>query len=336
MNCKALRNCVGDFTRFVCNYIPLWKLSPAAVNPVLIKFDDKIYSTNKKLLVQKCPWIVRIMDGLKHENRNIPTCFYDLVKDIASQSQKLIEDLIKHRKKSPEIPIATDKHQTLFNKPATTGTHYGYEVQHIRPKYDFPSEYKKIKKKKKHKIKESDHNGDDGSGQFVGNCNKHFAHYKAMNNGIIVARCLEHYQNVGWNVMKEPESVDEYFSLLLMIYPGLEHPDTFIIDNPCNLSPYCMYREPAKFMNMDLWTDEWHGLTGHKCGPLHSVALSKQLSSKLSKLNDSSIEQMNRALKLLSSSTSYMSLESFASNITIMLEIWNRRQIRKCQNKPIY
>eukprot|EP01084_Bolivina_argentea_P045152 83115_1 len=96
---------------------------------------------------------------------------------------------------------------------------------------------------------------------------------------------------------------------------GTDAPDHFIMDNACNFQPYCMYREPDKFKNMQCHTDEFHGIAGHKCGPLYSVTLSKDTISVLSKINDSSIEQMNRVIKLCKISAQYMNISTFNKTV---------------------
>ncbi len=105
---------------------------------------------------------------------------------------------------------------------------------------------------------------------------------------------------------------------------------------PMKIQPYCMYREPNKFKKMQCHTDEFHGLAGHKCGPLYSVSLLKDSTSRLAKINDSSIEQMNRTLKLIKISAQYMNLNTFNDNVEDTLEVANRRQIRKRDKQIVY
>ena len=127
--------------------------------------------------------------------------------------------------------------------------------------------------------------------------------------------------------MTEPESLDDYFSILMMIYPQNESPRSVIMDNACNFYSYCMRREPFKFKNMICWTDEFHG-GSHKCGPLYHCRLVKELLTSFRGRNDSHIEQINKIIKVITVSCGYMNLEHFVKTVMITLEIYNREKVQ--------
>jgi len=252
------------------------------------------------------------------------------------------------------------------NKPITT----------MRPKYDYDSEKKQREKWYQVKedtlkilstiseeeeeqeeivndeIMESDHDsdnddlkeaeipierGDDVDEEtMTTTCNKEFNNYDKMSGGLIVASCVEHSQAMGYNIIKGGESVNDHFSLVMAIYPGFESPEHHIMDNACNYYPYCMAREPTKFKNMNAWTDEFHGIAGHKCGILQSVKTSKQMSERLIGVNDSIIEQMNRILQRLHICAMWMSLETFDAHVKMILDMFNRRSMRKAEEKKLF
>ena len=179
--------------------------------------------------------------------------------------------------------------------------------------------------------------GDDVDEQTMTTaCNKQFNSYDKMSGGLIVASCVEHSQAIGYNVIKGSESVNDHFSLVMAIYPGNEAPEDHIMDNACNYYPYCMAREPTKFKNMNAWTDEFHGIAGHKCGILQNVKTSKQMSDKLMGVNDSIIEQMNRILQRLHICAMWMSLPTFDAHVKMILDMFNRRSMRKAENKRLF
>ena len=281
-------------------------------------------------MVEAAPWIPCIVDGLRLEGFRDLDFLFALFRDVGVKSAKLHTDLIEHRAESAPIPIAAEKHQSLFSKGNVNGVSYGYRVEHLRPTYDYKSETDpKAKRVKNQRTTEKEL-------ILIGQCEKYFMQFCNMSHGCVIFRCDDHYQNMGYHVMTRPESVNDYFSVLMMMYPGDSAPDHFIMDNGCNFQKYCMFREPKKFRSMKCWTDEFHGGAGHKCGPLFSVTLSKNTSSVLSNLNDSSIEQMNRMIKLVKISAQYMKTRTFNETVELMLEVANRRQIRKTEGKIVY
>eukprot|EP01083_Nonionella_stella_P045788 122775_1 len=170
----------------------------------------------------------------------------------------------------------------------------------------------------------------------MGDCKKHFHRYSQMSHGLLTMKCLEHEQMIGYHIVKTPESTDEYFSALCQMYPGLTAPDDVILDNPCNVQPYMMYREPDKFKNTQFHSDIFHGWAGHICGPLYCSRYWKETSSRYYKVNTSSIESMNRILKRLSISSMWMNIDTFTRHLTLIMEIQNRMVIRRQEKLPVF
>ena len=162
----------------------------------------------------------------------------------------------------------------------------------------------------------------------VGDCTKYFHKFQSMSNGIVIFKCIEHEEIMGFHTMRTPEGLNDYFSVLMMIYPNLESPTLVLGDVACQLERYCMNREPSKFKNTLFLNDELHS-QGHKCGPLYNVKYFKDALSSFVYLNDPSIEQTNRICKYLRISTMYMKLSTFMSSVCNILEIESRKSIRK-------
>ena len=167
-------------------------------------------------------------------------------------------------------------------------------------------------------------------------CSKYFNTYDKMSGGILVMSCVKHEQAMGFNIIQYSESTDDHFSLLCALYPDDKHPDHYIMDNACNLYPYCVTREPRKFQDMCIHTDEFHGLAGHKCGPVANVKLGKDVVPALKDINDSHIEQLNRILKRLKISALWMNCRTLHDHVTMILDMHNRRQLRKAQKMTLY
>ncbi len=147
---------------------------------------------------------------------------------------------------------------------------------------------------------------------------------------------MQHKQSFLYSCLKAPESVDNYFSALYMYYPELQSPSDLISDNPCNISPYCVYREPEKFMNMQNGSDVFHGWAGHICGPWFCTRFWKEVSSIYSKINTSWVESVNNIIQRMRISALWMNLETFNMYFEMILEIGNRREIRKQEKKRVF
>ena len=171
--------------------------------------------------------------------------------------------------------------------------------------------------------------------EFVADCKKHFLEKKNMSHGILTMMCLEHERLFLYAHLKAPESVDNYFSNLVMFYPELESPTDFICDNPCNGQPYLMYREPAKFEKMQCFSDVFHGWTGHVCGPLYCAKLWKEVNQYLRNVNTSLVESTNNIIQRMNISAIWMNLPTFNLYMTQMLEITNRKGIRADEGKIV-
>ena len=309
---------IGNILRALSSYTLLNAIIPNSLVNILKDYSNDNWCNIKDIVGDYSPHLYSVHEGFLRNNIQPPQQWIDLVLSVSVVCDDMITELCEARKCSPAAPKSKPIHQSIFDQSAVSGTHYGYTVHHTRPTYDFNSE--KMKKRRKQDQDESDINN--------ANCNKYYNEYTMMSNGIIVVKCAKHEECMGWHILKTPESVNDCFSVLMMIYPGNTAPSVILCDNACQLHRYCMYREPIKFKYTLFLNDEFHA-KGHKCGPLYNIKYFKDSLSKYAFLNDSDIEQTNSKLKLLRLSTSYMNLKSFSSFITQCLEIVSRKAIQK-------
>ncbi len=241
--------------------------------------------------------------------------------------------LIEQRDKGHDIRVMTDEEKELFSNANFCGVSTGLTPHNIRPRYDFVSEtdaYKQKRDKRTLRIR------GETETELAGQCKKHFEDKANMSNGALVANCLQHRQTFLHSSLKQPESVDNYFSVLLMYYPGLLAPSDLVTDNPCNLQPYLMYREPRKFQNTGNHSDIFHEFSGHACGPLYSSRYLKQCSSAFSTINTSLIESNNKLIQRMNISAIWMNLDTFNMYLDLILDIQNRQVIRKQEGKRVF
>ena len=305
---KELIKKIGDLLRGLSSYMPLYHIIPNQITELLKDYSNANWQRIKQKIQNYQPLIYSVHERFVKSCAEPPTCWFSLIKELAMLSSDCVTKLESARSKSPPIPTAQPKHQSMFDDSGASGCCYGYKMHHTRPTYDYDSESKTLK--------------------HVGECNKYYHEFNAMSNGICTFKCLEHEEMIGYHVMREPEGLNDYFSLLITIYKDNDAPKLVLCDNACQLNRYCMHREPQKFKNTLFLNDEIHS-KGHKCGPLYCIKPYKDSLTDLSFLNDPSIEQTNRILKYLKISTMYMKLQNFMSFVTNLLEIESRKSIRK-------
>ncbi len=309
---------IGSILGSLASYIPFIRIVPYQITALLKDhYSNDNWIQIKEEVVKYQPLFYAIHEQFTR-NGGVPEEWFSLIKEVAMLSSEYVSKLELIRGESPSIPAAEPKHQSVFDNSVVSGTCYGYEVHHTRPTYDLDQQSKK----------ENAPNLIDEEDQYVGECNKYYHEFNSMSNGIVTFKCMDHGEMTGCHVMREPEGLNDYFSLMIMKYPGNTAPEVVLCDNACQLQRYCMHREPSKFKNTLFLNDEMHA-TGHKCGLIYSVKPYKDNVSEFSFLNDPSIEQTNRILKYLKISTMYMHLKTFMSFVTNMLEIESRKAILK-------
>ncbi len=347
---EEVRLLLGDILRALANYVPLFKLSPNPINNIACVFNETMMDDSKKRaqLTEYVPVYVLIYDGLKpspemKDNDTIPPswpqCLTELIRDLGKRSKLILKTLITERNKSKELSVMDEDKKVMFSDENVCGTSTSHEPHHLRPRYDLYSEtdkYRMEQKDAKERRKHARRVRGQRETELVGDCKKHFEDHAKMSSGTLTAMCLEHRQTFLYSNLKTCESVDNYFTALLMYYPGKKAPSDLISDNPCNIQPYMMYREPEKFQDMQQHSDIFHGWAGHKCGPLYCSKYWKKAGKKYKKLNTSLIESNNAILKRIFTSALWMRLDTFNLYFKLILEIQNRRVIREQEKKHVF
>jgi len=304
-----LKHRMGDILRgcsmnTLLSHIIPWPIVTECLDYAIDKWEDI-----KTKIGRYQPAIYEVHERFIKSGGVPPKEWIDLIQELArcARYAQILKESIRAEQK--DVPAATDLHQQIFSNYTESGTCYGYTVHHTRPAYNYEPREE----------------------QEVGECNKYFHKiYGGMSNGIVIFKCMEHEEIMGFHVMKEPEGLNDYFSVILMMYPDESAPAIIVSDLACQLERYCMNREPKKFRNTLFLNDEIHA-QGHKCGPLYNVSYYKDSLASLFFLNDPSIEQTNRICKNLKTSTMYMRLSTFMNTVTNLLEIESRKSVIKRQ-----
>jgi len=325
---------INHFVRAVSNYIPIDSIIHTSIHDLCSSIRHEIEVDFKQVqshLSDNFPILSNIITLARKKTINLSNHFYDLIEQLGGLASQVQKERHDARVAQPQIEKATDIHQTLFKNPKINGTHYGFDAKALRPIYDYASEAK------------NDNNSQDidlvdalnDESTQVGNCNKYYAEYSKMSNGLVVFRCLEHGYVFGSHVLRDPESENEYFSLMLMIYGGQEGPDFVVCDTACQLDRYCKNREPLLFKKTKFINDELHA-TGHKCGAIYNIKYYKHSNERISRINDSAIEQTNATLSRIKTAAYWMNLNTLTRFLDLIIEINNRKLCRIKKRLPIF
>ena len=233
------------------------------------------------------------MDRFILHHLPIPNALIQFIRQIGRLSKDLVSALIRHRSKSPAIPVAEDKHQTIFNNSIKSGCCYGYHANHLRPTYDIDTSSSRMISNPNDAIVQA-----RWEQRFVGGCNKYYQEFKSMSNGIAVFKCLEHQEIMGFHVLKTPEGLDDYFATILMLYPNDSAPEMVLCDNACQMQRYFMHREPKKFCNTLFLNDQFH-CKGHKCGAIYDIKYYKEsIVAEVRNMNKIVVQSLEHFLSL--------------------------------------
>ena len=316
----ALRNLMGDFLRNFSAHTMLIVAIPYSITTELSSYSVESWPIYSAKVLQRCPPLWDLINQFHASPIQIPQEWIDLIQEVAVLSRDSVHHLETIRNFQPPVPKARAQDQALISDPHSNGCDYSsYECQATRPTYDFDSERKK---------KNKDCNGhDEINDDPHGDCNKYYQSYQTLSNGIMAAVCGDHDEAVGYHVLRRPESVNDIFSLILMIYPHDQAPEIVICDHSCSLQRYCMYREPTRFKHTMFLNDTWHGGT-HLCGPYLNFRYWKQRVHRFTDMNDSQIEQLNSKLEKVRLVSMYMALPTFADTTNRCLEKYSRKAIQ--------
>merc|ERR1711916_196961 len=101
-------------------------------------------------------------------------------------------------------------------------------------------------------------------------------------------------------------------------------PKTIICDYACLFTSYCIYREPTKFKDVLIISDEFHHKS-HLCSQAFNSHMFRKTNDFLKFCNTSAPEQHNNIISRMKSSSRYMRKALFTRIVNISLEAVNRQ-----------
>jgi len=255
----------------------------------------------KKL--QDSPNLRRLASALADRARNV----YD----------HLVESRVMIDEGNDEAVDEQNSDDGTVNDWSVTGCYYGKPYVRYRPFYEGRDE----------------ETVDDAAGKEVGSsCKKYFSTYsKDKLTGGLLAFWCPHLVCLGYHAIPKAEGRNDVFSGLYCFFE--KAPQIVIYDFACQLSTYCMSREPEFFKDTIFVIDEMHAQGHVGCSQASYVSNLMLQSAMAQTLNSSAAECSNKGLNRIRKSVSYMN-ESHANMYTyVFLSLWNRHRERGRQQQ---
>ena len=157
-------------------------------------------------------------------------------------------------------------------------------------------------------------------------CKKQFPNVSYGGFGyIFLWFCPIHGHCYGFHLISGGEGRKDPFSSLFKYMP--EAPTDIFYDFACQLSEYCLNREPQYFLHTRFWHDLFHGIT-HKCGKCFK---SSRVCGMVG-INSEICEQFNSYLQCIKYTGSHLSQSHFMFFVQFFIYLWNQEKTAKFEN----
>jgi hypothetical protein len=192
-----------------------------------------------------------------------------------------------------------------------TGSCYGHSPLRRRPIYEGIDE------------KDTVHEGRE-----AGRCQKFYSTYgKQKFTGGVMAFWCKHLTCLGFHIMPRAEGRNDVFSALYTYWP--EAPKVIIYDFACQLSQYCMVREPEFFKDTLFVIDRMHAAGHVGCSESSFLSHHERTNPSLLHVNSQAAECGNSGLARIRKSIAYMNEDRAILYCWVYIMIWNRMVLQK-------
>lgn len=238
--------------------------------------------------------------SVKHECVDVVTKFLEFI----ILRIELIHSTNRPAPEAREIPDS-------YNPPSGTAYYFTESGNQVRrmPTYQVSGNSKKA-------------NYDDAP-EIEAGCTKMFPKISYGGYGyMFLWFCPIHGHSYGFHLIEGGEGRKDPFCSL---YKYLDTPpDHIYYDFACQLSEYCLNREPELFKNTRFWHDLFHAL-GHVCGPNFKSGRVVGLEG----VNSEICEQVNAFLQCVKFTASHLSQDHFIFFLQFFLYILNQEKTKK-------
>ena len=268
------------------------------------EFSQNITSEEKLEAIKKfCIEVAQILQlGKKHGCSSLSVNFIDFVVRRIQKDHEFEED-----RGLPEVEVM----ENTYNP--SLGTCY-YFTEHGNQLRKMPSY------KVSGKVDESSKYDEEPQ---IDQCRKFFPKVSFGGFGyLFLWFCPVHGHSYGFHIIAGGEGRKDAFASL---YKYLEEPPEHIFyDFACQLSEYCLNREPLLFRNTRFWHDLFHSI-GHLCG----INFKSGRVQGLEGVNTEICEQVNSFLQCIKYTASHLSQDHFIFFLQFFLYLMNKDKTQK-------
>jgi hypothetical protein len=244
---------------------------------------------------------------IQQQAKPLLLCLRSFATYLALRARKVLEDLVCNRHYSTESISSSLTDEDW----RSSGSCYRRPAKRYRPVY-----------------MGLDNTDAKMEGREAGRCQKFYNSYgKTKFTGGVMALWCPHVVCLGFHIMPIAEGRNDVFSALFKYWD--KAPKVVVYDFACQLSEYCMKREPEFFKDTLFVIDRMHA-SGHTgCSQSSFISHHEQTNPSLKTINSSAAECGNSGLGKIRKSTSYMTEEHAIWLCWAMIMVWNRTQRQK-------
>ena len=251
------------------------------------------------------------MDKLKHWCMEVATLLtlgrrYQLLDLITNFCHSLIDEVCRMHSEDRDAPPA-QRIPNTYDPPSGTVYYFTPHGDRLRnmPQYDI-----------------SERKNYDDRPEVDPPCRKIFPEVSFGGFGyIFLWFCPIHGHSYGFHMIAGGEGRKDPFAPLFKYME--EMPDHIFYDFACQLSEYCLNREPELFRKTRFWHDLFH-LVGHKCG--YNFKSGRVIG--LDGINSEIAEQWNSFLQCIKFTASHLSQDHFVFILQFFLNEMNKKKTK--------
>jgi hypothetical protein len=319
---KPLADVGNSLRRFLCDLLESQSILQVVRSPSIAILRDFADGNECPTLPALIPGLGETLQALKQLHRTpgqlqpLMVPLRSFAAYLADRSQAVLDGL-RHNRQTGGISIECTSPVTSEDWQKT-GSCYGRPPLRRRPIYEGVDEKDTVRE-----------------GREAGRCQKFYNTYgKQKFTGGVMAFWCKHLTCLGFHIMPRAEGRNDVFSALYTYWP--EAPKVIIYDFACQLSQYCMTREPEFFKNTLFAIDRMHAAGHVGCSESSFLSHHEGPNPNLLHVNSQAAECGNSGLARIRKSMSYMNEDRAIMYCWVYIMVWNRLVLRKQEKKTTF
>ena len=316
------------FFRSFCAGEPIYSLCQWDAIPTLLEISPSNFEMYKEFLFNRANIIANFLFNV---SIRWTSWAFNLIRSAAFISHRVLNDLASSQKignTTPDRLVSNDSEKSIFRNFLYHGCHHQSDYKFVRPL--FTLEVKQKQQAQRRNVKRLSSIEQQILHDENSPCSKNFSTGKHQ-AVLMMGRCALHGIALH-NHLTQNEGLNDIYSSIYCFYS--EWPNV-ISDFYCQGLPCTMRRSFELAKHHEGKLDIFHGGKNHQaCVSFLMNTLKMQLPN-YRRLQDQSCEQHNPHVQRFSVKSSYSRLDTFMLNLTINLDVENRRIMKKYWPKGI-